>query len=314
VKCSQPVPPNAHWKHRDRHVCSPRCNTNLSRQFNRHIRDRKITADLFGRDIAAPERLADPRTSGPRHFRTVPEQDPPYEFEGFGPRPGDTVERHGITCTYDIWHRQPDEQWHPDFPDTLHVTFVLDSTGQPVHLRAGNWGSAAIGQPLNLGHLDNFTIDGIECAWGYEFISDVAPDGREYRWEATIAIPVGAPHKVSYWTPARTELSERRRRESSNASRHARRVRVETATIERFDPHEVYERDGWICALCREPVNRAIQYPDPMCASLDHTLPLGAGGEHSRANTQLAHWLCNVRKGARTESGLEPVGLSRDSK
>jgi 5-methylcytosine-specific restriction endonuclease McrA len=48
-------------------------------------------------------------------------------------------------------------------------------------------------------------------------------------------------------------------------------------------------------------VDRELRWPDPDSGSLDHVIPLIAGGEHSRENTQLAHWLCNVRKGARTE-------------
>jgi hypothetical protein len=33
VKSGRPVPPDAHWKQRDRHVCSERCNNNLKRQL-----------------------------------------------------------------------------------------------------------------------------------------------------------------------------------------------------------------------------------------------------------------------------------------
>lgn len=36
-----------------------------------------------------------------------------------------------------------------------------------------------------------------------------------------------------------------------------------------------------------------------MCPSLDHVIPMSKGGAHSYANTQLAHWLCNVTKGNR---------------
>ena len=39
VKCGHPVPANAYWKHRDRHVCGPRCNVNLNRQLGRRIAD-----------------------------------------------------------------------------------------------------------------------------------------------------------------------------------------------------------------------------------------------------------------------------------
>ena len=76
-------------------------------------------------------------------------------------------------------------------------------------------------------------------------------------------------------------------------------MRELAATAERFDPLEVYEREGWVCGLCVKPVDRGLSWPDPMSPSLDHVVPLSANGEHSRANTQLAHWICYVRKGAR---------------
>lgn len=52
--------------------------------------------------------------------------------------------------------------------------------------------------------------------------------------------------------------------------------------------------------LWGDPVDPGVAWPDLMCASLDHIIPLVAHGEHSTANTQLAHWICNVRKGAAT--------------
>jgi len=90
-----------------------------------------------------------------------------------------------------------------------------------------------------------------------------------------------------------------RRRASAAAGRSRRRTALEDATVERFDPVDIYERDGWRCQLCGEPVDPHSTWPDPLYPSLEHIVPLAAGGKHSRANTQLAHWICNVRKGAR---------------
>lgn len=61
----------------------------------------------------------------------------------------------------------------------------------------------------------------------------------------------------------------------------------------------VYERDGWVCQLCGEPVDPDLKGPDPMCASIDHVVPLSHGGDHSMENTQLAHLGCNSAKGNR---------------
>lgn len=309
VKCGNPVPPNAPWQQRDRHVCSTRCNVNLSRQFNRSIRDRGVELDFHGRAVGAPRPLANPRISGPRIFRTLPGPDNQYESEGFGPIPGDIVERHGVRTTYLLQHRDEHGPWMDEMGEQLLVAVALNGRGQPVRLLICGanpdgtmkriiWGSAAPGEPLNLGDRSNFAVDGTECEWDLEIIRDATPGDREFDWEAPVAVPAGAPYEHQYWTPARRDLSERRKRTSSGTARHVRRIRRGDATVESFDPREVYDRDGWACGLCGEPVNPEAKYPDPMCPSLDHVIPLVAGGEHSRANTQLAHWYCNVRKGA----------------
>lgn len=68
-----------------------------------------------------------------------------------------------------------------------------------------------------------------------------------------------------------------------------------------FSNADVFERDGWVCGLCGEPVSPDVVYPAPLSASLDHVVPLSRGGAHSFANSQLAHLACNVRKGARED-------------
>ena len=82
-------------------------------------------------------------------------------------------------------------------------------------------------------------------------------------------------------------------------ARHTRRARRLGEGFERFDRREIYERDGWICGICAEPVDPALKYPDLMSASLDHVTPLALGGQHNRANVQCAHFICNSRKAHR---------------
>src|SRR5258708_31572534 len=48
-------------------------------------------------------------------------------------------------------------------------------------------------------------------------------------------------------------------------------------------PHEninnplVFERDGWICGLCGDPVDREAKFPSARMATLDHIVPLSPG-------------------------------------
>lgn len=68
------------------------------------------------------------------------------------------------------------------------------------------------------------------------------------------------------------------------------------ADSESFNPTEIYERDRWTCGICRKRINRKLRYPDPMCASLDHVVPLSEGGPHTRANTRASHLRCNITR------------------
>jgi predicted nucleic acid-binding Zn ribbon protein len=79
---------------------------------------------------------------------------------------------------------------------------------------------------------------------------------------------------------------------------HERRARMAGVSSERFGKAEIFERDGWLCGICGSAVSRDARFPDPSSPSLDHVVPLAAGGEHTRANTRCSHLGCNMRKGA----------------
>lgn len=77
----------------------------------------------------------------------------------------------------------------------------------------------------------------------------------------------------------------------------ARRARMSGVDAEKFFAHEIYERDGWTCGICAEPVDSRLSFPDPGSASLDHIKPLSRGGTHTRSNAQCSHFGCNRKKG-----------------
>lgn len=87
--------------------------------------------------------------------------------------------------------------------------------------------------------------------------------------------------------------------ERLKAYQRARQLKIRGVTTEVFQHAEIFDRDGWVCQLCNEPVDRNIKYPHPQSVSLDHIIPIARGGLHSRANTQTAHLICNRRKGVR---------------
>lgn len=70
---------------------------------------------------------------------------------------------------------------------------------------------------------------------------------------------------------------------------------VEVAPTNRL---AIYERDRWVCYLCELPVARYADGRSPWAPSLDHVVPLVAGGPHCDENLRLAHLRCNLVKGS----------------
>lgn len=114
----------------------------------------------------------------------------------------------------------------------------------------------------------------------------------------------GAPRAVqaTYCVPCRDRRRKAHRAATyktapSYARRnHRQRARHHGVEYEPFDPREVFARDGWMCGICHEPIDPALQYPDHRSVSLDHIIPLSRGGGHTRDNTQPAHFICNSTK------------------
>ena len=245
--------------------------------------------------------LPNPRTSGPREFRTVSGHRLPFEWEGYGPKPGDVVERYGIRTGYSV-HEMPDEYF------TSRIIIAFTESQECFFAGAtpdGFYSSLIIGPHDPLGHRHDamvsytFVTQGVVCEWRSERITDLQPDGINYfTWDCYAAVPVNAPaHAPSMQSERyRTEM-DRRKRVSGNAARHERRAR-EDARIDRFDPLDVYVRDGWMCQICRSEVNPKVLYPNPQSASLDHVVALSRGGDHTLENTVLAHLRCNLVKAA----------------
>jgi 5-methylcytosine-specific restriction endonuclease McrA len=69
----------------------------------------------------------------------------------------------------------------------------------------------------------------------------------------------------------------------------ARRARRRDQFVEHVEAFVVYDRDSGMCGICGLPVERTDFH-------VDHIVPLARGGEHSYANVQAAHPLCNASK------------------
>jgi hypothetical protein len=78
-----------------------------------------------------------------------------------------------------------------------------------------------------------------------------------------------------------------------------RRHRKRAHYVEPVSLLEIGDRDHWRCQLCGKAVARKQAAPRPRSPSLDHIVPIACGGTHEASNIQLAHFICNSRKGAR---------------
>lgn len=78
---------------------------------------------------------------------------------------------------------------------------------------------------------------------------------------------------------------------------HKDRARKHGVEYVAVNPFDIYDRDGWVCQLCGDPVSPETRWPDLMCASLDHIIPISEKGPHRPDNLRLAHWLCNSYRG-----------------
>ena len=57
--------------------------------------------------------------------------------------------------------------------------------------------------------------------------------------------------------------------------------------------YDIYERDGYVCHLCGDSVDREAHYNDDYAPSLDHIIPRSADGLDDPENLKTAHRVCN---------------------
>lgn len=110
-------------------------------------------------------------------------------------------------------------------------------------------------------------------------------------------------------------LSRRKSRESPATKAARRRAKARRRAIERgaradrFDPFEIFDRDGWRCHMCGCSTPKRLRGTyEGNAPELDHLVPLAAGGEHSRRNTACACRRCNLLKADKPMGQLRLFG------
>ncbi|MEU5477425.1 HNH endonuclease [Streptomyces mirabilis] len=118
---------------------------------------------------------------------------------------------------------------------------------------------------------------------------------RRYHRERSLAYrqrnPEACAERVAAW--------RRENRDKVLDYFHRRRARqMGNGEVEAFARREIGDRDGWVCGICKEPIDALLAWPDRYSPSIDHIVPLVYGGTHTRANVRITHVICNVRRGA----------------
>ena len=124
------------------------------------------------------------------------------------------------------------------------------------------------------------------------------------RWVAGRCVECKTPFIVDDYSGAASFCSYRCAKRVGRRRRRALRM---GSIIERYTLAEIAERDGFRCGLCGNRVNMRLPVPHPKAATIDHVVPLSISRDDTRANVQLAHFLCNSIKGDR--GGLEQLAL-----
>lgn len=65
--------------------------------------------------------------------------------------------------------------------------------------------------------------------------------------------------------------------------------------IKRMRP-AILARDGSVCHICRTAIDLALRFPHPLSLTIDHFIPISAGGSDEMENLRPAHLSCNVFK------------------
>ncbi|WP_408995823.1 HNH endonuclease [Streptomyces europaeiscabiei] len=92
------------------------------------------------------------------------------------------------------------------------------------------------------------------------------------------------------------------------AKNRRRRAAKRGRPSEPYTTAEIAARDRFRCQLCGGRVAMRQAVPHPKAPTIDHVVPVSEGGDDTRANVQLAHFVCNSVKGPRGSQQLALIG------
>jgi 5-methylcytosine-specific restriction endonuclease McrA len=79
--------------------------------------------------------------------------------------------------------------------------------------------------------------------------------------------------------------------------RKRRKARKRQIEHENYTLEEIAARDNFRCGICCKKVLMNKVVPHFKAPTIDHLIPVSEGGDDVKANVQLAHFICNSRRG-----------------
>lgn len=102
---------------------------------------------------------------------------------------------------------------------------------------------------------------------------------------------------IGKWTSKCPACVAANYRETKRRGKRRRRAALKGVAIEPYRAVDVFARDGWRCHLCGRMTRRTAKVPHPKAPTIDHIIPISAGGGDTPDNVATAHFECNWRRG-----------------
>ena len=165
-----------------------------------------------------------------------------------------------------------------------------------------------IEKPLSEFYKNKATLDGLQymckiCVLEYHqsHKKEKAKYYREYHENNkeelnAYALEYNKTHKEEIAEYQKAYFKTDKGKSARSKAAHKRRAIKLGATVEDFNPSDIFKRDGYICQLCKKKTRPGYKRTHPLYPHLDHIQPLSLGGEHSRRNTQTLCAHCNLTK------------------
>lgn len=139
-----------------------------------------------------------------------------------------------------------------------------------------------------------------ECCLRFEFSTVCKRCGCEMMAKGG----VGPKRRVCEECKAIRRRDESREQKQRYGRNHRQRARYHGVQYVAFPVRVVFERDGYVCQICRKKTLPKVMYRKedgkihPRSPTIDHIIPMAKGGPHKIENAQCACFRCNSLKGS----------------